>query len=239
MNNKINILIVEDDIFTSKNICLTLELQGYNVYSANSINQAEEILLQTIPNLIVMDIDLNGPIDGIDLATLINKNIKVPVVYLTNNDDERVVDKAKVMHHSIFMTKPFNKRILLSNIEMALKLGISKEIETPVEALFVKDGSRRIKIPYNKLIFLRASRAYCEVHWMSDGGNTMNEVSKSMNLILAQIPKSQFSQVHRSYVINLQMVNFIKANEVVLINGWEVPIGADFKEKVVKFFNQV
>lgn len=239
MKSQIKILIVEDDLFTAKNIGIALKKQEYIVFSANSIDQAKKLLNQITPDAVVMDIDLNGPIDGIDLAALINKSNQVPIIYLTQNDDERVVDKAKIMHHSIFMTKPFNSKILLSNIELALDMGRNLKKDT-IPALFVKVKSKKVKIPYDQLAYLMASRAYCEIYRISDNGETEKfEVSKSMNVILNQLPRNQFIKTHRSYVVNLHLVNSITANEVIMEDGTGIPIAEGLRAKVLETFNQV
>ena len=94
---KINkILIVEDEMIIAANISLQLTNLGYEV--TGIIPRGEEALVhieQNLPDIILMDINLKGDIDGVEIATLIQKSYKIPIIFLTANSDEVNFNRAK------------------------------------------------------------------------------------------------------------------------------------------------
>jgi len=117
------ILIIEDEQITALAIKKMLENLGYLV---SDILQSGEEALGKIeklnPDLIIMDITLSGQIDGIEAATLINKNKKIPIVYLTANTDHEVIQRAKgASHYYGYLLKPVSGIDLDWTIHTALK----------------------------------------------------------------------------------------------------------------------
>jgi len=90
----VKILIVEDESIEAMDIKRALESFGYDVpHIASGGKEAVEIALATKPDLILMDIILNGNTNGIDAASRI-KETNIPVIYLTAHSEESTVTKA-------------------------------------------------------------------------------------------------------------------------------------------------
>lgn len=119
--SEIKILVVEDEVITSEVIAEQLEVLGYTVTdTAASGNAAIASVAKTQPDLVLMDINLKGDIDGITTATRIWEQFKIPVVYLTAHSDEATLQRAKITEAFGYILKPFNERDLRIAIEMAL-----------------------------------------------------------------------------------------------------------------------
>ena len=138
---KKKILIVEDERIVTEDIRTKLEYVGYVV--AGIASSGEESLKKTEklqPDLVLMDIVLEGKMDGIEAASQILSRFNIPVVYLTAYSDERTLKKAKVTEPFGFIIKPFEAQDLFTAIEMALyrhKLrNMLKESEERYNALF-------------------------------------------------------------------------------------------------------
>ncbi len=115
------ILIIEDDHVIGMEIKDRLETLGYNVltrlsYGEDAIEQAGDLH----PDLILMDIQLAGEIDGIQAADKIRDLYDIPVVYLTAYADDNTLDRAKITEPFGYVLKPFEERELVSTIEMGL-----------------------------------------------------------------------------------------------------------------------
>ncbi|MBC8181461.1 PAS domain S-box protein [candidate division KSB1 bacterium] len=115
------ILIIEDDHVIGMEIKDRLETLGYNVltrlsYGEDAIEQAGDLH----PDLILMDIQLAGEIDGIQAADKIKDLYDIPVVYLTAYADDNTLERAKITEPFGYVLKPFEERELVSTIEMAL-----------------------------------------------------------------------------------------------------------------------
>ena len=115
------ILIVEDENIVAFNIQNRLEGLGYIVTAVISSGEvALQNVVETCPDLVLMDIKLKGPIDGIQAAEQIRKEFQIPVVYLTAYTDEETLNRAKLTEPYGYILKPFEARDLGTTIEMAL-----------------------------------------------------------------------------------------------------------------------
>ena len=121
MTEKINVLIVEDDAGSVLTIRQMLVAEGYTVAGqAKSGTEAIALTLSTLPDIILMDISIEGDIDGIETARQIQKNNDIPIVYLTGYSDSKTVERAKKTTPLAFLLKPFSKKELAVTIQMAL-----------------------------------------------------------------------------------------------------------------------
>ena len=113
------ILIVEDEAVTSVMLEKTLRELGYEVVgSAFDGREAIEIAKNKHPDLILMDIRLQGDMDGIETAKRIYQQYNIPSIYLTAHSDEDTIKRAVESGPFGYLIKPFKERELYSNIEM-------------------------------------------------------------------------------------------------------------------------
>jgi PAS domain S-box-containing protein len=118
---KANIMIVEDEGLVAMELKEELLHLGYDVsYTADSGEEAMKNLLKAKPDLILMDIQLRGGIDGIQTAKQIFSEYRIPIVYLTAFSDEKTLSRARESEPYGFLVKPFTERSLYTTIEMAL-----------------------------------------------------------------------------------------------------------------------
>lgn len=115
------IIIVEDEAIVALDIKGRLLALGYSVIAvASSGEKAIELATEHKPDLILMDIMLEGKMDGIDTAFAIKKRQSIPVIYLTAYADNETLKRAKVTQPFGYIIKPFEDRELNLTIEMAL-----------------------------------------------------------------------------------------------------------------------
>ncbi len=120
MNQK-KILIVEDEMIVALDLKNRLTKLGYTVPAlAASGEEALAILAEVQPDLVLMDIKLNGKMDGVTAAQQIKEQNGVPVIYLTAYADESTLQRAKITEPYGYLIKPFGEKELHSTIEMAL-----------------------------------------------------------------------------------------------------------------------
>ncbi len=121
MPENTKIMVVEDEWIIANDIKITLTDMKYEVAALvtsgeEAIKKAEEI----IPDLILMDVMLQGEMDGIDAAGRIRSRFDIPIIYITAYADDNLVEKAKLTNHFGYLLKPFKDRELQIAIEMAL-----------------------------------------------------------------------------------------------------------------------
>lgn len=118
---KPRILIVEDEAIIAQDIKNTLEKLGY--HNAGIVLNGKQIANEVEnckPDLILMDVVLNGKYDGIKAAEIIRRENDIPVVYLTAHADRKTLERAKATEPYGYITKPYDDRDLKSTIEIAL-----------------------------------------------------------------------------------------------------------------------
>ena len=115
------VLVVEDEAIVALDIRHRLESLGYTVMATVARgSDAIAIVEKTYPDLILMDIQIQGDMDGIETATIIQERADVPVIFLTANSDEATLQRAKGSAPMAFLLKPFEDRDLRTAIEIAL-----------------------------------------------------------------------------------------------------------------------
>lgn len=118
---QIQILVVEDEALVAEAIRRKLEKMGYDVpLTASSGEEAIKIADESSPDLVLMDIILQGKMDGIEAAGQIHSLFNIPVVFLTAYSDERTILRARITEPFGYIIKPFKERELQVAIEIAL-----------------------------------------------------------------------------------------------------------------------
>ncbi len=115
------ILVVEDETVVARSVSRCLETAGYHVVarerSGKKAIQTAELMR---PDLVLMDIVLQGEIDGIEAADWIRSRLNLPIVYLTAYESKELVERAKLTDPYGYVSKPFSPNVLVRTIDIAL-----------------------------------------------------------------------------------------------------------------------
>ena len=115
------ILIVEDEAVVALDLKLNLQALGYAVLGVvASGEKAIDLAAQQLPNLILMDVRLQGAMDGIEAAAAIRRQHDIPVIFLTSHSDADTVQRAARTAAYGYLTKPYQIKELHAGIEVAL-----------------------------------------------------------------------------------------------------------------------
>jgi CheY-like chemotaxis protein len=119
VNNKI--LIVEDDTIISELIEWRLKKMGYTVCGKVATGQdAINLTNETKPDAILMDISLQGDMDGIEAAKIIKEKFNKPIIFLTAYSDEKVLERIIPLKPTRYILKPFTD----DDLRIALRLSL-------------------------------------------------------------------------------------------------------------------
>jgi PAS domain S-box-containing protein len=115
------ILVVEDESIVAKDIQNRLKNMGYQVPATSATGEDAILKVEEHrPDLVLMDIMLQGAMDGVMAAESIRKQFNIPVIYVTAYSDQNTLERAKISEPFGYLLKPFEERELHSTIEMAL-----------------------------------------------------------------------------------------------------------------------
>ncbi|MBT7585235.1 MAG: response regulator [Gemmatimonadetes bacterium] len=129
--SKTRIMVVEDEPIIAMNIISKLEKMGYEV--PLHVATGEDAIAKAggaAPDLVLMDIQLAGDMDGVEAAGHIRDNLRIPVIFLSAFSDNATLERAKATEPFAYLLKPFKDRELQTSIEISLyKRRIEEELE--------------------------------------------------------------------------------------------------------------
>ncbi|HUP10809.1 MAG TPA: response regulator, partial [Niastella sp.] len=221
--------VVEDELVIARTILGTLEELGYT-HCGPAINYTEaiEMLESNRPDLLLLDIQLSGKKDGIDVAGKVNELYPMPFIFLTANSDAETIERAKKVKPHAYIVKPFSKDDLFAAIEIAFNnfAGNNANNEPSTSAsghgrdhIFIKDGHIFRKIYLHEILYLESNANYVTVHLLS---NKKVMVRSTINDLIEQIDQKNPIRVHRSYSVNINKIEDILPTEIVL-QGINIP----------------
>lgn len=242
---ELKILIVEDEMIIAAKISLHLTQLGYEV--SGIIPRGEEVILhcqQSPPDLLLLDINLKGSIDGIETATQLQAaNIDIPIIYLTANADETTFDRAKHTRPHAFISKPYKKLDLQRAIELAIgRMANSTESPPPIvektttpptedahyilsDRIFVRHKNRMVKLFLDDILYIEAERSYCRIQTK----DTEYLLSMPLRVFAEKLDGGQFFRIHRSYIVSLPQIDEVGETHII-VSKKLIPIGKSYKE---------
>ena len=249
MDIPIKLLIVEDEMIIGAKISMLLDALGYEV--TGIIPRGEEAIIhveENQPDIVLLDINLKGKLDGIETAHLIHKIADIPIIYLTANADEGTFNRAKATRPYAFISKPFKQIDLQRAIELTInrmaedqtgKIEVveniedgSKEINAPFilsDRIFVKHKEKMVKIFISDILYIEADRNYSHIFTK----NKEYMLTITLKVIEDKMPTQHFLRVHRSYIINLSQVDEVAENHVI-IGQKAIPLSISLREDLLK-----
>ncbi len=121
MSSECKILIVEDEPLIAEHIATYLNNSDFMVSGiAYDDEEARQLLRTSSPDAVILDINLDGETDGIQLAEFINKNYQLPFLFLTSYADRETLERAKKVEPWGYIVKPFNEKTLQATLEIAI-----------------------------------------------------------------------------------------------------------------------
>lgn len=223
------ILIVEDEIIIADTIKRYLTQVGHQVVgNAISYQEAESIFIDEQPDLVLLDIRLSGSKTGIDVAHFIQQQTEPkPFIFLTSQLDHRSINNAKKTFPAGYLSKPIQKNSLNTSIEIAMH-NFQKR---PKKELMISlnNGMKNYHIPCSEILFLEADHIYVNVHTKNYGKIIQRGTLKEM---LDQLPEETFIQTHRSFVVNIDMVNYWDNQSLLILNN-SIPLSRSRRKEVL------
>ena len=125
MENKTNILLIEDDESLNRGISFKLEKEGYNVFSANCLKVGRDIFRKKDIDLIILDVGLPDG-DGFQFCKEIRKTSDVLIIFLTACVQEVDIVTGYDLGADDYITKPFSLAVLISKVNAVLRRRINK-----------------------------------------------------------------------------------------------------------------
>lgn len=240
----IKILIVEDELIIAEDMRNILEKMGYGVTGvAMDAGEAIEFLGVEKPDLILLDINLGGKKDGIQLAEEINNKFELPFIFTTSYTDGPTIERAKKVNPLNYLVKPFKPEQLYTAIEIAMFNLAKKEKESPAEneegliikdAIFIKEKYRYTKIKIDDILWIKAEGNYLELHLPEK----KELIRATLGNFLERLARNNFFRTHKSYAVNLDHLSKFEPTQV-FIDKTEIPISKTYADELIQRLNVI
>ncbi len=212
----IKILIIEDEVLIAEHIKDYLVSFGFSqVYMAHTKKLAIQSIDYVKPDLILLDLHLQQPKDGLDIANLIDENGIPPYIFITANSDMLVIQEAIHTKASGYITKPLKKSDLFASIQIALKINAKPE----TSFLLIKENNTNVKLGFDDILYIEGNSNYINIFTKTQKVITR----QSLDWAELELPENQFMRIHRSYIINIRAVKRTNSKSV-FIEEIEIPI---------------
>ncbi|MEM6262630.1 MAG: response regulator [Bacteroidota bacterium] len=244
MESPIRIMIVEDEPLMAAKIEMYVENMGYEVFAV--VDNSEDALRQleaAQPDLILMDVFIQGDFDGVELTDLIHQTWPLPVIFISSQHDDNTFRRITRTNPVGFITKPFSEIQLKRSIELALQQmeqqaplsfdlsegeGIHKEEKKDI--LFVKNQKKLEKIRISEIYYLEADGRYCRIQLM----DRKFLIRMSLKEMADRLQLDNFIQTHRSFIVNIDKIKSVDLQDnLVVLENMCVPISRREKENII------
>ena len=238
--SRLTILIIEDEPIIAADLQDRLEGLGYKVVGPVAVGEEAIGLIEGTaqpPDLIIMDIQLEGEWDGIETTRRIRQKHDLPIIFLTSNSDDATFTRAKQVNPQAFLSKPFRGRDLKHAIELAIGQFTKKEnkaTQNPGKSntfllndrLFIKVRERMQRLFFKDILWVQADDYYCKIVTHEKELLVTKTLKKFSEDLSSQ---TSFLRVHRSYLVNINHI--VEIGELYLYIGkHKIPISRNKRE---------
>ena len=249
-DHPVQLLIIEDEAVLALDLRATLQAEGYPVVGIAATGpRAVELFGQHRVDLVLCDIRLQGPWDGIETATRLLALRPVPLIYLTALSDQPTLDRALATTPAAYLPKPVSRASLRTALALALHTFARQAPLVPEAAppdrdvltrdtilqlddhVFIKDNYQFVRIPLADILFLEADNTYTTLFTPT----RKYALRLTLGTVLERLRFAQLVRVHRSFAVNIQRVESF-SDSVATVAGQAVPLGRQYREAFLKQF---
>lgn len=226
-----SVLIVEDEPLIADDLSFHLQDMGIgNIRIALKYEDALKKLGEQKFDLVLLDVNLSGEKDGIDVARFINRNDPAPFIFITSYYDTATLNRAKEVGPVAYILKPFNKHDIQVNVEMAFHK-IRAFAHPKTDKFFIKDKEGLVSVAPENIDYVEAFDNYAKIF----SGGQSYIISHTLKSIEEKLLAHGFERVHKSYLVNFSRISMI-SDGYIFFDKARVPIGraykADFMAKI-------
>jgi DNA-binding LytR/AlgR family response regulator len=221
---KEHILIVEDEALIYYELATILNENNYSVDTlTKSVNDAIIKIKKQRPDLVLLDIKLEGELTGLDLGEMLYKEYKIPFIYITEFDDNGTFDNALRTFHESFIVKSkpiIDENLLLREIRTAIN-NQPKRIEKIIrDGIMVyvdyieateklgKDNTRQVPIKYEDVLYFTTLDVKDDYFRVVTKDEKLLLFNDSLKKLYDELPYN-FVRVYDNYIVNITHPAFI------------------------------
>lgn len=247
----IQVLIVEDQFLVAAELeDILARLGHHHIATVSTCEEAIEAVRHQWPDIILMDIFIDGPRDGVETAEEILKLGKVAILFLTDREEDQVYNRAKRIPDAWFLNKPVSGMQLGRTIDQYLEVRSQQGLPQAAPAavpvarqvsIVIRDGYSKVLIRLEELISLEGSQGrYLNFYTTrrEQPYQESNSLSKKLEQLSHHPDGHRLVQVSRSHAVNFDFVDQWEDNCLILKNKQRIRVGGTYLAQVQAFFGE-
>jgi len=244
--DSLQVLLIEDDLLTATDIKQALQRAGHRILAiARTYTEAIAAVKQQWPDLIIPDIRLEGSsADGVDTVEALLLRQSIPVIFLTANSEEETVSRARLTRPAAFMLKPFRRRELIIQVELAYErhqhtasFGNNAD-DSDSGNLYLPIDRGYEKIAPNEVLYLEADGSYVKLFLL--GNQKPYVLSMNLGTLAPHFSSANFYRLSRSLLINLNYITRLERTHLYITDQEKpIEISESSRTELVKKLNVV
>lgn len=216
------ILIIEDQRIIAEHLMGVLEdLSFRNIRIATDKASGIATIDSFAPDLILLDIRMQGDLDGIEIAKKIHDEWQIPFIFVTAQSDTEILRNALQYKPEAYITKPFKETDIFAAVSIALKNSREESF------LLIKEGYKDVKVYLSSILFVESDKNYIDIYCRSHKYTLRN----SLEWFLQEVNSARFIRVHRSYIVNTEAVSKSSRSALYILDR-EIPISRKYSTEV-------
>jgi DNA-binding LytR/AlgR family response regulator len=224
-----DIIILEDELLIAEHLKDLIESFGHKVLViAQTKNEFFNAIETSLPDLVFLDINIKGKYLGLEIAEEIKEKHHLQHLFITSFRDKKLIDEALRSDPVTYIVKPFREAEIFTAIRLAAERKRTME-EKPF--IMLKSNHLMQKVYTDEILFVKSDNVYIGVYTKKGLFTKRSSLSDFIN----SHDFEDLRQVHRSYVVNLQHIQAIKANKLI-IEGHEVPVSRKYAKLIKQEF---
>ncbi len=229
------VLVVNDPLSSVEIEPILQNIGETNLTIFRSSDSCKDYLnaVSILPDLVLIDINLEGNSNGLQLADEI-KHLSIPLIFLSFKENQAQYDKIKAFRPVAFLGPNFNGASIQTAIDAARHASNSNENleKTATEdSMFLRQNNQFIRLYFKDILWVKSDGNYCIIKTET----RRFIIKKSLVKFYQELPKDDFIQVHRRYVVQFSVIDRVDIQtNSAFVGEEEVSIGGKFKAALVK-----
>ena len=235
-------MIVEDDELSASKMEMQIDKLGHELFGVvDNSDDAIAILQTKQPDLILMDINIEGEYDGIELTDMIHQQWKIPVIFISSLQDDYTFRRLQRTNPVSFILKPFSEIQLKRTVQLVVEqlntvtnevFEITENIEKKSnDYIFIKRKKQLEKVKISDIFYIEADGKYAQIYMI----DKKYLVRMSQKEVMNRLNSNQFIQTHRSFVVNMEKIKSVDLQDsVIILDNMHVPISRREREMVLE-----
>lgn len=229
------IVIIEDEPDLASNIAELTTLLGYSVAGIfDNAKSCLSFLSENSADLIILDIQIKGEENGIELGKIIKDEFNIPILFCSAYTDERLLQEVKTINPEGYIVKPFTRDILKTNIFLALNDKFAQVDIAPSsgkDTFHIRDKGYVIPVEIKNIIMAEADGLYTKIITF-EKSYLIRAILKSIE---AQLPQNKFIRVHKSYLVNVDYISSFNSKGIK-VNNNIIPVRRGYYKSLKELF---